>query len=105
MDLQIGGALIVRFGASPVLPGSLLVVGLEPTANLGDCFLRDFWWSQTESNRRPLQCHCHGPTIIEIYYHCLRLPNLFEIGHFWCILISYHFPSSLFGGDVVAILM
>ena len=23
------------------------------------------WWSQTESNRRPLQCHCDGPTFLK----------------------------------------
>jgi len=33
------------------------------------------WWSQTESNRRPLQCHCHGPTFLMIAIRSLAFPN------------------------------
>jgi hypothetical protein len=62
------------------------------------------WWSQTESNRRPLQCHCHGPTFLKTSTRRLSLPKPFEFTVFWLIFTSSHFPSSLFGGDLVAIL-
>jgi hypothetical protein len=40
------------------------------------------WWSQTESNRRPLQCHCHGPTFLKTSTRRLSLPKPFEFAVF-----------------------
>jgi hypothetical protein len=61
------------------------------------------WWSQAESNRRPLQCHCHGLLFLAIYdsFRCLFIQ--LKIEGFWPILISGRFPKLLFGGDLVAI--
>ena len=62
------------------------------------------WWSQTELNRRPLQCHCRGPAFLTTSPHRLSLPNPLEISAFWLIL---HFQPFLvltfrwrFGGDL-----
>jgi hypothetical protein len=78
-----------------------------PGSHAADIFLSIFmdlrWWSQAESNRRPLQCHCHGLPFLTISdsLHCELNP--LKISVFESNLFSGRFQKLLFCGDLVAI--
>jgi hypothetical protein len=60
------------------------------------------WWSQTESNRRPLQCHCYGKETIllsEVFWRLLKPLRNRELQFLMFSLVYLSFP---FGGDMVA---
>jgi hypothetical protein len=61
------------------------------------------WYRHPGSNGGPLDPQSHGPRFLIISIRRLILLNSLQIGDFRVLLLPSRFPSSLFGGDLVAI--
>ena len=61
------------------------------------------WYRHPGSNGGPLDPQSHGPRFLLISIHRLSLRSSLKIAGFHIFLLSSRFPSSLFGGDLVAI--
>ena len=61
------------------------------------------WYRHPGSNGGPLDPQSRGPRFLIISIRRLILLNPLKLADFSVFLLSSRFPSSLFGGDLVAI--